>query len=67
MRFTDAHSPAALCAPSRFSLLTGSNPYRNGRPGGSWDINFSSGFSTGAEHLEEGRHLTAGEILQRAG
>jgi arylsulfatase A-like enzyme len=34
MRFTDAHSPAALCAPSRFSLLTGSNPYRNGRPGG---------------------------------
>lgn len=23
MRFTDAHSPAALCAPSRFSMLTG--------------------------------------------
>jgi arylsulfatase A len=67
MRFTDAHSPAALCAPSRFSLLTGSNPYRNGRPGGSWDINFSSGFTAGAEHLQEGRHLTAGEILQRAG
>ena len=67
MRFTDAHSPAALCAPSRFSLLTGSNPYRNGRPGGSWDINFSSGFSTGSAHLREGRHLTAGEILQRAG
>ena len=22
MRFTDAHSPAALCAPSRFSILT---------------------------------------------
>ena len=38
MRFTDAHSPAALCAPSRFSLLTGSYPYRNGRPGGSWDV-----------------------------
>lgn len=67
MRFTDAHSPAALCAPSRFSLLTGSNPYRNGRPGGSWDINFSSGFTTGAAHLAEGRHITAGEILQRAG
>lgn len=33
LRFTDAHSPSALCAPSRFSLLTGSNPYRNGRPG----------------------------------
>ena len=67
MRFTDAHSPAALCAPSRFSLLTGSNPYRNGRPGGSWDANFSSGFSTGTAHLEEGRHITVAEILQRAG
>ena len=32
MLFTDAHSPAALCAPSRYSLLTGSYPYRNGRP-----------------------------------
>jgi arylsulfatase A-like enzyme len=67
MRFTDAHAPAALCAPSRFSLLTGSNPYRNGRPGGSWNINVSSGFTTGTAHLREGRHLTAGEILQRAG
>lgn len=67
MRFIDAHSPAPLCAPSRFSLLTGSNPYRNGRPGGSWNINFSSAFSAGAAHLREGRHLTAGEILQRAG
>ena len=67
MRFTDAHSPSALCAPSRFSLLTGSNPYRNGRPGGSWDINVSSGFTTGTAHLAEGRHLTVGEILQRAG
>jgi len=67
MRFTDAHSPAALCAPSRFSLLTGSYPYRNGRPGGSWDINYSSGFREGSEHLKEGRHLTVGDILQRAG
>lgn len=67
MMFTDAHSPAALCAPSRFSLLTGSYPYRNGRPGGSWDINMSSGFSTGAEHLVEGRHITVAEILKRAG
>ena len=67
MRFTDAHSPAPLCAPSRFSYMTGSNPYRNGRPGGSWDIDFSSGFSTGAKHLTEGRHLTVGDIMQRAG
>ncbi len=67
MRFTDAHSPAALCAPSRFSLLTGSYPYRNGRAGGTWDINNSSGFDAGSEHLVEGRHVTVGEILQRAG
>ncbi len=67
MRFTDAHAPAALCAPTRFSLMTGSYPYRNGRPGGSWDINFSSGFSAGTEHLAAGRHVTVGEILQRAG
>lgn len=67
MRFTDAHSPAPLCAPSRFSLLTGSNPYRNGRPGGSWNINHSSAFSTGAAHLQEGRHVTIAEVLQRAG
>ncbi len=67
MRFTDAHSPAALCAPSRFSYMTGSYPYRNGRPGGSWNINFSSAFGAGAAHLAEGRHLTVGDVLQRAG
>ncbi len=67
IRFTDAHSPAALCAPSRFSMMTGSNPYRNGRPGGSWNINFSCAFHAGAEHLQAGRHLTAGDVLGRAG
>lgn len=67
MRFTDAHSPAALCAPSRFSLLTGGNPYRNGRPGGSWNINFSCAFLAGAEHLKAGRQITVAEILGRAG
>lgn len=67
MRFTDAHSPAALCAPSRFSLLTGSYPYRNGRPGGSWDVNNSSGFSFNGDRTEAGRHITVGEIMQKAG
>ena len=67
IRFSDAHSPAALCAPSRFSMLTGSNPYRNGRPGGSWNIDFSCGFHAGAEHLEARRHLTVAEVMARAG
>ncbi|MCM8568654.1 sulfatase-like hydrolase/transferase [Gramella jeungdoensis] len=67
MRFTDAHSPAALCAPSRFSLLTGSYPYRNGRPGGSWDVNNSSGFSFNGDRTKAGRHITVGEIMQDAG
>ncbi|MGY5849938.1 sulfatase-like hydrolase/transferase [Salegentibacter sp. F14] len=67
MRFTDAHSPAALCAPSRFSLLTGSYPYRNGRPGGSWDVNNSSAFSVNGDRTKAGRHITVGEIMQNAG
>jgi hypothetical protein len=28
VRFTDAHAPAALCVPSRYSLLTGRYPFR---------------------------------------
>ncbi|MEM7368937.1 MAG: arylsulfatase [Bacteroidota bacterium] len=31
MRFTDAHAPAAVCVPSRYSLLTGQYPFRNTR------------------------------------
>lgn len=29
IRFTDAHSPAATCTPSRYSLLTGEYAFRN--------------------------------------
>ncbi len=29
IRFTDAHSPAATCTPSRYSLLTGQYAFRN--------------------------------------
>jgi arylsulfatase A len=30
MSFTDAHTPAATCHPSRFAMVTGSNVYRTG-------------------------------------
>lgn len=30
-RFTDAHSPAAVCSPTRFGLMTGTYPWREGR------------------------------------
>lgn len=34
--FTDAHSPAALCAPTRFAVMTGNYNYRSYKPGGVW-------------------------------
>ncbi len=36
IRFNDAHAPNSLCAPSRFSMLTGNYSYRNERPFGAW-------------------------------
>jgi arylsulfatase A-like enzyme len=33
MRFTDAHSPATVCTPSRYSLLTGRMAFRTGMAG----------------------------------
>ena len=31
VRFTDAHSPAAVCVPTRYGLLTGRYPFRSSR------------------------------------
>lgn len=67
MRFTDAHAPAAVCAPSRFGVMTGSNPNRTGRPSGAWYVSSPCIFDEGGERTAAGRHLTVGEILQRAG
>jgi arylsulfatase A len=33
MRFTDAHTPAPVCGPSRYGLLTGRYPWRRGEWG----------------------------------
>ncbi|MBS2211384.1 arylsulfatase [Carboxylicivirga mesophila] len=67
IRFTDAHSPAALCAPSRFSMLTGSYPYRSYSAGGAWNTNSPSIFSDPYQHTKAGRKVTVAEILQKAG
>jgi arylsulfatase A-like enzyme len=61
MLFTDAHSPASLCAPTRFSMLTGSYPYRNGRQWGTWSLKMSAATSANR------RHTTIAEVLRESG
>ncbi len=61
MMFTDAHSPAALCAPTRFSMMTGSNPYRNGVQWGTW------GFTGNCAFTRDRKHTTVGEVAQSGG
>lgn len=64
MRFSDAHSPASLCAPTRFSMLTGNYSYRNSRPYGVWLPNEdalidSNNFTTIARIAKKGGYSTA--------
>jgi hypothetical protein len=47
MVFNDAHTQAALCAPSRYSILTGNYPWRGRKEGGSWHLNDNSQFMDG--------------------
>lgn len=59
MVFTNAHSPAALCAPSRYSVMTGNATYRSYKPWGVWGAYERS-------PLEED-DLTLGKLMQTAG
>ncbi|EIJ40772.1 arylsulfatase A family protein [Galbibacter orientalis DSM 19592] len=36
MIFTNAHTPAALCAPTRYAIMTGNHCYRSYAPWGVW-------------------------------
>jgi arylsulfatase A-like enzyme len=54
IRLTDAHAPGAVCIPSRYGLLTGRYPFRNGR-------NFDK------ECLIEPGRVTIASLLKRAG
>lgn len=57
--FTNAHSPAALCAPSRYSIMTGNHSYRSYAPRGVWGSYQQSPI--------ENKQLTLGLLMQKAG
>ncbi|RKN01496.1 sulfatase-like hydrolase/transferase [Aquimarina sp. AD10] len=59
MHFTDAHSPTALCAPSRYSIMTGNNTYRSFAPWGVWGSYQKSPV--------ENNDLTLGKIMKQSG
>lgn len=59
MRFTDAHTPAALCAPTRYTVATGNYTWRGRLPGGTWGWNQPPQFLPGQQ--------TVGHLLQAAG
>jgi len=59
MVFTNAHSPAALCAPSRYAIMTGNSCYRSNYPWGVWGAYEKS-------PLKEDQ-LTLGKLMKEAG
>lgn len=59
MVFTDAHSPSSVCAPTRYSLLTGNYPWRGRNENGTWMFNQPSQILPGQQ--------TTGDLLKNAG
>lgn len=57
--FKNAYSPAALCAPSRYSIMTGNHSYRSYAPRGVWGSYQQSPI--------EKNQLTLGTLMQQAG
>lgn len=57
MRFMDTHSPAAVCVPSRYALLTGHYPFLNNRKYGEGVI--ETGRPTLASVLQSAGYQTA--------
>jgi len=57
--FTNAHAPAALCAPSRYAIMTGNHSYRSYAPRGVWGSYQKSPI--------ENNQLTLGRLMQQAG
>jgi arylsulfatase A-like enzyme len=59
IRFTDAHTTAAKCAPSRYSIITGNYHWRGRKTWGQWNYKGGSQVLPGQE--------TLGDLLKRAG
>jgi hypothetical protein len=59
MTFSDAHSPAAVCAPSRYSVMTGNYPWRGRNPNGTWLFNMPSQILSGQQ--------TVGQLMKKVG
>lgn len=63
MRFTNAHSTASVCAPTRYSVLTGNYPWRGRRPEGCWawygETQFLPGQKTFGHFLQSAGYRTA--------
>lgn len=57
--FTQAHAPAALCAPSRYGVMTGNSCYRSPFPWGVW--------GSYQESPIKDTDLTLGKLMQKAG
>ena len=63
MRFTHAHTPAAFCSPTRYSMLTGNYAWRGRTPNGTWGFDVPGqilpGQKTVANLLKEAGYRTA--------
>ena len=57
MRFTDAHSAASLCSPSRYGLLTGRSPWRLHKRGNGYRL--KPGQTTIASFLQDAGYVSA--------
>lgn len=59
MAFTNAHAPAALCAPSRYAIMTGNSCFRSPFPWGVWGAYQESPIKAD--------QLTLGTLMKQAG
>ena len=59
MVFSDAHAPAAVCAPTRYSILTGNYPWRGRNENGTWLFHMPSQILPGQR--------TLGHLMREAG